>query len=229
MRERRVAAVVGGVSPTAAFLPRRPSRAKRGLIGCHATAAVPPLLQCRRCSATGAPRCRPPSAPASAGARTPPQRHATRASAAPRRAPAGEGSCCLQVGGVWLVSLPPTHGDVAQLVRVPDCRSGGCGFDSRRPRQQEAQRQPRLPLGFVLSRRARPFLEKPSPPERLRRARPATTSGGSAAEIRQHRGSIPAGTTTRPIAWLLMGNIADLPARRPGRRSTWRSQSPPQA
>jgi hypothetical protein len=25
-------------------------------------------------------------------------------------------------------------GDVAQLVRVPDCRSGGCGFDSRRPR-----------------------------------------------------------------------------------------------
>ena len=25
-------------------------------------------------------------------------------------------------------------GDVAQLVRVPDCRSGGCGFESRRPR-----------------------------------------------------------------------------------------------
>ena len=25
-------------------------------------------------------------------------------------------------------------GGVAQLVRVPDCRSGGCGFESRRPR-----------------------------------------------------------------------------------------------
>ena len=25
-------------------------------------------------------------------------------------------------------------GAVAQLVRVPDCRSGGCGFESRRPR-----------------------------------------------------------------------------------------------
>ena len=28
-----------------------------------------------------------------------------------------------------------TVGDVAQLVRVPDCRSGGCEFESRRPRQ----------------------------------------------------------------------------------------------
>ena len=27
-------------------------------------------------------------------------------------------------------------GAVAQLVRVPDCRSGGCGFKSRRPRLQ---------------------------------------------------------------------------------------------
>ena len=26
------------------------------------------------------------------------------------------------------------RGAVAQLVRVPDCRSGGCGFESRRPR-----------------------------------------------------------------------------------------------
>ena len=28
----------------------------------------------------------------------------------------------------------PMIGGVAQLVRVPDCRSGGCGFESRRPR-----------------------------------------------------------------------------------------------
>lgn len=28
-------------------------------------------------------------------------------------------------------------GDVAQLVRVPDCRSGGCGFESRRPRSRK--------------------------------------------------------------------------------------------
>ncbi len=28
----------------------------------------------------------------------------------------------------------PDSGAVAQLVRVPDCRSGGCGFESRRPR-----------------------------------------------------------------------------------------------
>src|SRR5262249_17808551 len=30
--------------------------------------------------------------------------------------------------------IRPPNGDVAQLVRVPDCRSGGCGFESRRPR-----------------------------------------------------------------------------------------------
>ncbi len=30
----------------------------------------------------------------------------------------------------------PRRGDVAQLVRVPDCRSGGCGFKSRRPRHE---------------------------------------------------------------------------------------------
>ena len=29
------------------------------------------------------------------------------------------------------------YGGVAQLVRVPDCRSGGCGFESRRPRLRQ--------------------------------------------------------------------------------------------
>ncbi len=31
----------------------------------------------------------------------------------------------------WTLEFP---GDVAQLVRAPDCRSGGCGFEPRRPR-----------------------------------------------------------------------------------------------
>ena len=35
----------------------------------------------------------------------------------------------------FVCSGPRLVGDVAQLVRVPDCRSGGCGFESRRPRQ----------------------------------------------------------------------------------------------
>ncbi len=30
------------------------------------------------------------------------------------------------------------NGAVAQLVRAPDCRSGGCGFDSRPPRLLKA-------------------------------------------------------------------------------------------
>ena len=32
-------------------------------------------------------------------------------------------------------------GAVAQLVRVPDCRSGGCGFESRPPRLKKASRK----------------------------------------------------------------------------------------
>ena len=40
-------------------------------------------------------------------------------------------------GGVDILPIYSIMGDVegvAQLVRVPDCRSGGCGFESRRPR-----------------------------------------------------------------------------------------------
>ena len=33
-----------------------------------------------------------------------------------------------------IYSIMGDVGGVAQLVRVPDCRSGGCGFESRRPR-----------------------------------------------------------------------------------------------
>ena len=42
-----------------------------------------------------------------------------------------------EIGGLlWLdaTTISTAVGDVAQLVRVPDCRSGGCGFESRRPR-----------------------------------------------------------------------------------------------
>lgn len=40
----------------------------------------------------------------------------------------------------------PVFGAVAQLVRVPDCRSGGCGFESRPPRL----RKPRCSRGLLL-------------------------------------------------------------------------------
>ncbi len=45
--------------------------------------------------------------------------------------------------------LGPEFGAVAQLVRVPDCRSGGCGFESRPPRFRTP-----LPAGFSLRRAA---------------------------------------------------------------------------
>jgi hypothetical protein len=39
------------------------------------------------------------------------------------------------------------RGAVAQLVRVPDCRSGGCGFEPRQRRLLKPQETPRFP-GF---------------------------------------------------------------------------------
>src|SRR6188472_32793 len=39
-------------------------------------------------------------------------------------------------------------GAVAQLVRVPDCRSGGCGFESRRARLIRTLVSPRWMRGF---------------------------------------------------------------------------------
>ncbi len=45
--------------------------------------------------------------------------------------------------------LGPEFGAVAQLDRVPDCRSGGCGFESRPPRFRTP-----LPAGFCLHTRA---------------------------------------------------------------------------
>ena len=48
----------------------------------------------------------------------------------------------------WKLTFSPCQmqgsraaGAVAQLVRVPDCRSGGCGFESRPPRLQNASRK----------------------------------------------------------------------------------------
>ena len=39
-----------------------------------------------------------------------------------------------------MTNIRTTRGAVAQLVRVPDCRSGGCGFKSRRPRLHNIKR-----------------------------------------------------------------------------------------
>lgn len=46
------------------------------------------------------------------------------------------GERCLHAAEVTGSSpVPPTIGAVVQLARMPDCRSGGRGFESRRPRQ----------------------------------------------------------------------------------------------
>ena len=49
------------------------------------------------------------------------------------------------LGGPSTAEGSLANGDVAQLVRVPDCRSGGCGFESRRPRQSEILGTPPAP------------------------------------------------------------------------------------
>jgi hypothetical protein len=50
---------------------------------------------------------------------------------------------------------PKADGGVAQLVRVPDCRSGGCGFEPRRPRFKktpENRADARIFQGFLFAR-----------------------------------------------------------------------------
>ena len=46
----------------------------------------------------------------------------------------------LEISGRGMQNTPlPKTGAVAQLVRVPDCRSGGCGFESRLRRLKKAR------------------------------------------------------------------------------------------
>src|SRR5262249_28748856 len=59
----------------------------------------------------------------------------------PRRLPAAGKTTSRDLMPRNAADIPSDAGDVAQLVRVPDCRSGGCGFESRRPRSP----QPLLP------------------------------------------------------------------------------------
>jgi hypothetical protein len=57
-------------------------------------------------------------------------------------------------------------GVVAQLVRAPDCRSGGCGFESRPPRLEASFANPANEvffLGFTLFERLSSALGIPSP------------------------------------------------------------------
>ena len=61
---------------------------------------------------------------------------------------------------------PPQQGAVAQLVRVPDCRSGCCGFESRRPRSPQGLPpvgKPSLCAIRAILRASAPLLPAPSP------------------------------------------------------------------
>ena len=57
------------------------------------------------------------------------------------------GNLVQSIGSKKPMGLPPDrhvlladpYGAVAQLVRAPDCRSGGCGFDSRRRRFEKTK------------------------------------------------------------------------------------------
>src|SRR5687768_3478136 len=58
----------------------------------------------------------------------------TRITAPDRRRTAGGAANPALARRVLRVRIHDSRGAVAQLVRVPDCRSGGCGFEPRRPR-----------------------------------------------------------------------------------------------
>src|ERR1044072_1915606 len=45
-----------------------------------------------------------------------------------------EETCELDTWPRYALQIRVSTGGVAQLVSVPDCRSGGCGFEPRRPR-----------------------------------------------------------------------------------------------
>src|SRR5262249_34579048 len=52
----------------------------------------------------------------------------------PRAALEGTKTPCYKNHARLAANTAGLSGGGAQLVRVPDCRSGGCGFESRRPR-----------------------------------------------------------------------------------------------
>ena len=61
-------------------------------------------------------------------------------------------STCKPTNGRYTYSSP--NGVVAQLVRAPDCRSGGCGFEPRRPRLAKPLVSPVIPRVFSFSDRS---------------------------------------------------------------------------
>ena len=76
-------------------------------------------------------------------------------------------------------------GAVAQLVRVPDCRSGGCGFKSRRPRFSKPAIASRWRV-FLFRRRFLPKRTRDNP----RRGHVVVLH-----VTRQNRNAIPSSTT----------------------------------